>query len=87
MLLDSLGAGDRKIALDFLPERTSEPAGLNRQAAFESVAQAKTVELGERVSLALAGARLFGWQRAMECFKQLIRADFDYEKIREQDRA
>ena len=86
MLLDSLGAGERKIALDFLPPRTAEPAGLSRQAAFASVARDKAAEFGERVSLALAGTRLFGWQRPLECFKHLLRPGFDYEKAREQDR-
>jgi hypothetical protein len=84
-LLDSLGPGDRRIALDFLPEASGRDAGPNRLEAFQSVAQTKVAELGERVSRGLAGLRVRGWQQAVELFKQLLPPDFE-DKTRDQDR-
>jgi hypothetical protein len=85
-LLDSLGAGDRRIALDFLPEASGRDAGLNRLEAFQSVAQTKVAELGERVSRGMAGLRVRGWQQAVEMFKQLLPPDFEEKRTRDQDR-
>jgi len=86
-LLGSLDSGDRKIALDFLPEETAdESLGLNRLEAFQAVARSKVAELSQRISLGLAGLRFFGWRRAVERFKQLIPPHFDEKKGREQDR-
>ena len=85
-LLDSLGPGDRSLALAFLPDASSRDAGPNRMEAFQSVAQNKVAELGERVSRGLAGLRVRGWQQAVEVFKQLLPPDFEEKKTREQDR-
>jgi conjugative relaxase-like TrwC/TraI family protein len=85
-LMGRLASGDRKIALDFQPTDTGDSPGLNRLKAFQAVAQNKVLELGQRVSMGLAGLRLPGWQHAVELLNRLSRTDFDESKTREQDR-
>jgi hypothetical protein len=85
-LLGSLGSGNRKIALDFLPVATGEIQGLNRLEAFQAVVGTKVAEFSQCVARGLGGLRLFGWQQAVEIFKQLMPADVDEQKNREKDR-
>ena len=85
-LLEGLGPGERKIALDYAPPASDERPALPRSEAFEAVSRAKQAEFRETVSRAVAGSQLRGWELATGLFRQLARSDLDLNKDKGQDR-
>ncbi len=85
-LFGSLAPGDRKIALDFQPEATSESLGVNRLEAFQEVDKSKVAELGQHISMGLSALRCIGWQQAVTIFKQLMLPEMDEQRTKEKDR-
>ena len=85
-LLEGLGPGERKIALDYAPPAADERPGLSRSEAFEGVSRAKAAEFRATASRAVAGSRLRGWEQVIGIFKQIVPSDLDVNKSKGQDR-